>query len=395
MTLNNYNFPTHVVSGAGARHELTPMLKSHGVTKVLLVTDKGVATLPFFGDIAETLKRDFAVEVYSGIEGNPLISHVTAGTETAKGFGGDAVVAVGGGAAMDVAKCIALMQHHPGQLLDYEDGKPDARPVDQVLPLIIALPTTAGTGSEVGRSAVVSEDATHIKRIIFDPKLLPVHVLMDPELTLGLPATITAWTGMDACSHLSEAFLAPGYHPQCDGIALEGLRLMSQALPKCVTGVMNHETSKTYVDARHDMLNAAMMGAVAFQKGLGAVHSCAHALSTVCDLHHGLANALMIPYVMHFNLRFAEGRMKTMAEAVNAAEKSGPGWVGWLQTMNKMVGIPSSLPEQGIEARHLDALVEVAIHDPCHQTNPGPVTAENFKDIFQQAFAGTMERAAT
>ena len=186
---------------------------------------------------------------------------------------------------MDVAKCIALMAYHPGDLLDYEDGKENGRSADQQLPLIVAVPTTAGTGSEVGRSAVVSDDDTHVKKIIFSPRLLPVHVFMDPDLTMGLPASITAWTGMDACSHLSEAYLAPGYHPQCDGIALEGLRLMARALPRCVEGFQASDTSSVILDARHDMLNAAMMGAVAFQKGLGAVHSCAHALSTVCDLH--------------------------------------------------------------------------------------------------------------
>ena len=241
----------------------------------------------------------------------------------------------------------------------------------------------------MGRSAVVSDDDTHVKKIIFSPRLLPVHVFMDPDLTMGLPASIiTAWTGMDACSHLSEAYLAPGYHPQCDGIALEGLRLMARALPRCVEGFQASDTSSVILDARHDMLNAAMMGAVAFQKGLGAVHSCAHALSTVCDLHHGLANALMIPFVMDFNRKYAAERMATMAQAVDAPTSSAEGWVSWLFDMNHRLGIPPSLTAHGVDKNHLDALVAVAVADPCHQTNPGPVSRDDFVNIFEHAFSG-------
>lgn len=389
MTLSSYNFPTHIVSGAGARHELTGILKTHGVGHVFLVTDQGVAKLPFYKEIYQTVRQSFEVADYTGIVGNPLISHVSEGTQAIKKTQADAVVAIGGGAAMDVAKCIALMAHHPGILLDYEDEKVDGRPADKKLPLIIAIPTTAGTGSEVGRSAVVSDDETHIKKIIFSPRLLPEHVLMDPELSLGLPPNITAWTGMDACSHLSEAYLAPGFHPQCDGIALEGLKLVSRSLPICVSGMSPNGDKDVLLDARHEMLNAAMMGAVAFRKGLGAVHSCAHALSTVCDLHHGLANALMIPFVMHFNQRFAERRMAEIAMAVSADEATSAGWVRWLRQMNERVGIPSSLSKQDLDIKYLEALVAVAMDDPCHQSNPGPVSRADFALIFEHAFDGS------
>ncbi len=388
MTLSTYNFPTHIVSGSGARFELSGLLKEADVESVFVVTDQGVSKLPFYHDFKEMLAADFKISEYTGIVGNPLISHVTAGTTHIKANPSDAVIAIGGGAAMDVAKCIALMAHHPGSLLDYEDGKEDGLPADKHLPLIIALPTTAGTGSEVGRSAVVSDDDTHIKKIIFSPRLLPVHVLMDPDLTMGLPPAITAWTGMDACSHLSEAYLAPGFHPQCDGIAIEGLRLVAQALPLCVQGIQKGDTSPQILNARHEMLNAAMMGAVAFQKGLGAVHSCAHALSTVCDLHHGLANALMLPFVMNFNIQFSPERMGAMAAAVNAQEPTAHGWVSWLFKMNERLGIPCSLTEYGLDQNQMDALVEVAVNDPCHQTNSGPVTRDDFVTIFTNAFSG-------
>jgi alcohol dehydrogenase class IV len=302
------------------------------------------------------------------------------------------VVAIGGGAAIDVAKAIALMSHHPGDLFDYEDGKPDARPMDKELPTYVAIPTTAGTGSEVGRSTVVSDDVTHVKKIIFSPRLLAQRVFVDPDLTMGLPAAITASTGADALTHLVEAYLSKGFHPMCDGIALEGLRLLSANLRKVVdyarriaAGEKALLEDDQHREARGLMLSAAMMGGVAFQKGLGVTHSLAHALSTVCDLHHGLANGIMIPYAMAFNSHAVPGRLADLASAVGARPADAEGFAAWLLELRKDLGIPATLGEAGVGKDKVDALVEIAVADGCHQNNPRSVTAADFREIFNQA----------
>ena len=239
------------------------------------------------------------------------------------------------------------MVNHPGDLFDYEDGKPDARPMDRDIPLFITVPTTAGTGSEVGRSTVVSDDETKVKKIIFSPRLLAQRVLLDPDLTLALPAGVTAATGMDALTHLVETYLAKDFHPICDGIALEGLRLVARNLTPCVDFARQIEGGArellSDVDHRHArgmMLNAAMMGGVAFQKGLGVTHSLAHALSTVCDLHHGLANGICIPYAMAFNADAVPERMAELAQVVGANPWNGAGFVTWLTQLKEAIGIP-------------------------------------------------------
>ena len=221
------------------------------------------------------------------------------------------MIGLGGGAALDVAKAIALMAVHPGDVLEYAWDHPQVRPIEHELPYFVALPTTAGTGSEVGRSSVISDDATHIKKIIFSPRLLAKAVFADPELTLDLPPHITAATGMDALTHNVESYLSPAYHPLCDGIALEGVRIAARSLRTAVREPHN-------LQARADMMMSSMMGAIAFQKDLGAVHSCAHALSTVADLHHGLANGIMIDHVMRFNLSAATAKMAELAHVVGA-----------------------------------------------------------------------------
>jgi alcohol dehydrogenase class IV len=276
------------------------------------------------------------------------------------------------------------MVNHPGDLFDYEDGKPDARPVNQAIPFIVALPTTAGTGSEVGRSSVVSDDATHAKKTIFDPKLLPARVFADPELTLQLPANITAATGMDALTHCVEAYIAKGFQPLCDGIALEGMRFVAKSLRNAVAlAQSNTGATPAHVTARGDMLNAAMMGAVAFQKGLGVTHSCAHALSTVCDLHHGLVNGILIPYCMAFNLPACKERFAIMAQVVGA--KDAEGFIDWLHELKAAIGIPKTLGEVGVKKSHLPDLVQFAVQDGCHQSNPRPVSKEDFERLFSEA----------
>ena len=382
-----YNFPTHIRFGPGARHELADVLRSEGLSRPLFVTDRGVASLPWFDELVGDLTQGFDVAVFSDLLGNPLTSQVDNGATVARSHSADCIIAVGGGAPVDVAKAVALMQHHPGHLFDYEDEKPDGRPVDQAMPYIIALPTTSGTGSEVGRSSVISDDQTHAKKIIFSPRMLPQTVLADPELTMGLPAGITAAVGFDALTHLIEAYLAKNVHPMCDGIALEGLRLVARSLKTAVrcAGGNAPVDPEIHLKARADMLNASIMGAVAFQKGLGVNHSCAHALSTVCDLHHGLANALMLEAAMAFNYRHVPGKFEAMAAAVGLS--SGAEFNPWLVSLRREVGLPDGLSAHGVDRGHLRALVEIAIHDACHPNNPVPVTEADFHWIFERAFA--------
>ncbi|MEO0868068.1 MAG: iron-containing alcohol dehydrogenase, partial [Cyanobacteria bacterium J06642_11] len=363
--ISTYNFPTKIRFGSGSRHELIAELSALGIQRPLLVTDRDVARLPWFSDI-ESAVAAIPSATFSNFWGNPIVSHVTAGVTAYQQHSADGIIAVGGGAPMDVAKAIALMVHHPGHLFDYEDGA-STRPIDQPIPAIIAIPTTAGTGSEVGRSAVISDDETHAKKIVFDPQLLPQVVLADPELLLGLPAKITAATGMDALTHLIEAFLAKGTNPLCDGIALEGIYLVYKHLKSCVTFAQQQAAGKdidhvAHLQARSGMLNASMMGAIAFQKGLGVTHSCAHALSTVCDTHHGLANGVMLPAAMRFNLAAEPEKFLRMARVVKPNAQSGQELIDWIATLSESIGIPNSLKALGVSTETVDKLVSIAIN---------------------------------
>jgi alcohol dehydrogenase class IV len=395
MSIYQYNFPTRIQFGVGASKLVPDALKEVGKKRPLIVTDKGLAPLPPITESAKALESaGLAGSVFSGVWGNPVKSQVTAGVEAFRAHKADAVVAIGGGAAIDVAKAIALMINHPGDLFDYEDEKPGARPIDREIPYYVAIPTTAGTGSEVGRSTVVSDDETHVKKIIFSPRLLAQRVFVDPDLTLGLPAVVTAATGMDALTHLVEAYLAKGFQPLCDGIALEGLRLLSKSLIPCVdfarkiaAGQTELRDSAAHKDARGRMLNAALMGGVAFQKGLGVTHSLAHALSTVCDLHHGLANGIMIPYAMAFNKEAVPGRLSDLGAAVGAASPGADGFLRWLDELKASIGIPRTLDEAGVTRDKLERLVEVATTDACHPNNPRPCSASDFRTLFSRAFS--------
>ncbi|MEM9164764.1 MAG: iron-containing alcohol dehydrogenase [Cyanobacteria bacterium P01_F01_bin.4] len=383
--LSTYNFPTQIRFGAGARAELLPALAQLSSHRPLVVTDQDVAQLPWFSDIEESLSGLDAT-TFSGVWGNPVMSQVAAGVAAYQAHRADGIVAVGGGAPMDVAKAIALMVNHPGYLFDYEDGA-CTRPIDQPIPGIVAMPTTAGTGSEVGRSAVISDDQTHAKKIIFDPQLLPQVVLADPELLLGLPAKITAATGMDALTHLVEAFLARGSQPLCDGIALEGLYLVARHLQDSVRFAQEGGDQAAHLAARAGMLNASMMGAIAFQKGLGVTHSCAHALSTVCDTHHGLANAVMLPAAMRFNLTAAPDKFLRMARVVNPAATRGSTFIDWIVELASAIGIPASLGALGVSTQTIEQLVPVALADGCHPLNPRPVTPADFYTLYESALA--------
>jgi alcohol dehydrogenase class IV len=381
MTIHRFAFPTEIHFGPGARRAAADYLKARGCRRPLIVTDKGIAALPLLAEFQSTL-AGLAVEVYAGVWGNPVKGQVDAGVAAFKRHNADAVIGFGGGAALDVAKVVALMASHPGDVLEYAWDHPQVRAIDRDLPCFIALPTTAGTGSEVGRSSVISDDATHIKKIIFSPRLLAKAVFADPELTLGLPPHVTAATGMDALTHNVESYIARGYHPMCDGIALEGVRIAARALPVAVREPHN-------LNARSDMLMASMMGAVAFQKDLGATHSCAHALSTVADLHHGLANGIMIDYVMRFNQSAELARFAIMAEAAGVARgstaASASAFVDWLTELKREVGIPAKLGAVKVSKDDLPRLLDVAVDDICHKTNPRPCTRADFERIFTEA----------
>jgi len=372
---SKFSFPTAITFGPGARREVAPHLRERGLKRPLVVTDKGLAQLPVLRDFVATLEG-LAPQVYGGVFGNPVKQQVDDGVAAFEAHGADCVIGFGGGAALDVAKAVALMAVHEGSILEYAWDHPQVRAVKNALPYFVALPTTSGTGSEVGRSSVISDDATHVKKVVFNPALLARAVFADPELTLDLPPHVTAATGMDALTHNVESYLSPEYHPLCDGIALEGARIAAHALERAVK-------SPRDLQARGDMMMSSMMGAIAFQKDLGAVHSCAHALGTVADMHHGLANGIMIDHVMRFNRDAAEAKMAELARVCGAGT-TGEDFIAWLAALKQRIGIPATLAGK-VTREQLPRLVEIAVADTCHRTNPRPVTAADFERIFAKA----------
>ncbi len=403
MSLLRYSFPTQVISGPNASDAIAGWLQERGCRAPLVVTDSGLANLPLISDFMDQLRGGGVIpSLFSDLGGNPVKSQVTAGVEAYKQSGSDAIVGVGGGAAMDVAKAIALMVNHPGDLFDYEDGKPGALPVDQPIPPMVMVATTAGTGSEVGRSSVISDDETKVKKIIFDPKMLPNLAILDPNLMLSLPPGITATTGLDALCHLVEAFVAKGTHPMADGIALEGIRMVAENLRDAFdfarlqygtdeekaasqARLGENNTESRHIEARENMLNASMMGAVAFQKGLGVTHSLAHSLSTVCDLHHGLANGILMPHAMRFNAKAVPQRFVRMAQAAGLNPATPDSFIDWLVQLQDQLSVPRHLKPAGVKEEHLDALVHFAVLDGCHQSNPCPVSEVDFRTLFHDA----------
>jgi len=376
MSLANFSFPTAIAFGPGVRKEVRQHLLDQGLKRPLLVTDKALAALPVLPEFLSHL-AGLEVAVYSGVAGNPTASQVMAGAAAYRAHGADCVIGFGGGAALDVAKVVGLAATHEGDIIEYAWDHPRVRPIARDLPYFVALPTTSGTGSEVGRSSVISEDATHLKRVVFSAKILARKVFADPELTFALPPHVTAATGMDALTHNIESYLSPAYHPLCDGIALEGTRIAARSLVRAVREPAN-------LQARSDMMMASMMGAIAFQKDLGAVHSCAHALGAVCDMHHGLANALMIETVLAWNIEAAPDKFEELAHVCRVAG-GGPGFVRWLGHLKQQVGITGTLSSHGVKREQLPRLVEIAVQDICHQTNPRPVTARDFERLFAAA----------
>ncbi len=373
-----YNFPTTIRFGAGSSKELPDHLKKNGLASPLIVTDPTVAQLGFFKDIVNDLRsKNISVEVFSDIHKNPVKSDVYKGTDVYDNTRRDAIVGIGGGAALDVARAIVLRVNHREDLFKYDDLVGGDVFVTNEVPYFITIPTTAGTGSEVGRSAIIADDVTHQKKILFAPKLLAKVVLADPVLTLELPPFITAATGMDALTHNMEAFLAKTPHPLCEGIALEGISLIHQSLETAV--------NKPDLESRSKMLIASLMGAVAFQKGLGVVHSLAHPLSSLLDTHHGLANAVNIPYGMEFNISGFEDKFRRIARTLDLKEENGRSVIRYLFDLNSKINIPHKLREIGVRQEHIETLSDLAIADFAHPNNPKPVTRENFKNLYTQA----------
>ncbi len=373
-----YNFPTTIRFGAGSSKELGDYLLKNNLSRPLIITDGNVAQLNFFKEIIEDLKRkNISVEVFTDIHKNPVKSDVYKGTDVYDSTDRNAIIGIGGGASLDVARAIVLRVNHREDLFKYDDLVGGDVYVTNDVPHFITIPTTAGTGSEVGRSAIIADDETHQKKILFSPKLMAKIVYADPLLTMELPPFITAATGMDALTHNMEAFLAKMYHPMCDGIALEGILLISQSLEKAV--------NNPDLESRSKMLVASLMGAVAFQKGLGVVHSLAHPLSSLLDTHHGLANAVNIPYGMQFNIAGFEDKFKRIARTLELKEESGDAVVQYLFDLNSKINVPHHLRDIGVKNDHIEILADLAIADFAHPNNPKPVSREDFKQLYLKA----------
>ena len=377
-TIYQYNFPTTIRFGAGTSKELGEYLLKNNLSKPLIVTDTTVAQLDFFKEIIDDLKRkNISIEVFNDIHKNPVKSDVYKGTEVFDATQRDSIIGIGGGAALDVARAIVLRINHREDLFKYDDLVGGDIYVTSDVPHFITIPTTAGTGSEVGRSAVIADDDTHQKKILFSPKLIAKIVFVDPLLTMELPPFITAATGIDALTHNMEAYLAKMPHPMCEAIALEGISLISQSLEKSV--------NSPGIEVRSKMLIASLMGAVAFQKGLGVVHSLAHPLSSLLDTHHGLANAVNIPYGMEFNIEGFEYKFKRITQALDLKDETGEAVVKYLFDLNSKINIPCKLSEIGVLPGHIEILADLAIADFAHPNNPKPVSREDFKQLYLKA----------
>lgn len=374
----NWSYPTAVKFGAGRVTELAEQCKAAGLTRPLLVTDKALASLPITAQALDILDAaGLGRAVFSDVDPNPNEHNMAAGIAVYLAGGHDGVVCFGGGSALDLGKMIALMAEQAETLSvwDLEDiGDWWTRADAAKIAPIVAVPTTAGTGSEVGRAGVLTNSVTHKKKIIFHPKLLPVVTICDPELTVGMPKFITAGTGMDALAHCLEAYCSPFYHPMSQGIALEGMRLVLENLPVAYAEPGN-------LAARAEMMSAAAMGAVAFQKGLGAIHSLSHPIGAVYGTHHGTTNAVVMPMVLDFNRAAIEDRI-TRAAAYLGIAGGFDGFRARIMDLRATLGIPANLTAMGVDPARLDELTEMALEDPSCGGNPIEMTRENTRALF-------------
>ena len=371
-----FNYPTRVLFGESILEQLPEELYSHGILHPLLVTDQGLMKTAVPQRVFELLQRaGINYSVYSAVVSNPTATHVEEGTGVFHQVKADGLIALGGGSAMDTARGIQILAHHPGPLEKYDDLVGGDALITGKVPPCVAIPTTAGTGSEVSRSAVITIPAVERKVVLFSPRLMPAVAICDPELTYSLPSRITAETGMDALSHSVEAYLSPGLHPMADAIALEAIGFVGRFLERAVEDGQD-------IEARRYMMLASTMGAVAFQKGLGVNHSLAHPLSSVCALSHGLANAIMLPHTLRFNGEVVPERVESVAIALGCDEVSVEGVASVLEQLSVRMKLPTRLSEMGVGEEHLDLLVEKAMEDGCYSTNPRPVNAAEFRALF-------------
>jgi alcohol dehydrogenase class IV len=378
----NWNYPTTIWAGPGRIAELPAACSQAGITRPLIVTDEGLAGSPMIKSALASLK---GAALFGAVRGNPAASHVEAGLRAFRAGGHDGVVAFGGGSALDAGKVVAFMSGQTRPLWDFEDiGDWWTRADPNGIAPVVAVPTTAGTGSEVGRAGVILNEETHQKKIIFHPKMMPRIVILDPKLSVGLPRAVTAATGIDAFVHCFEAFCAPGFHPLADGIALEGMRLIHRFLPRaCADG--------RDIEARAQMLAAASMGATAFQKGLGGVHAIAHPVGSWFNTHHGLTNAVILPYVMTFNREAIADKAAVIARVLALRDPGFEGFLAWVMDMRRELGIPHSLAEIGVSADKAEIIGREAAIDPSAGGNPIPIDAAQLENIFRAAVAGKLE----
>jgi alcohol dehydrogenase len=380
----NINFPTAIKFGAGRIKELAELCAANGIKRPLFVTDPGLAQMPMVKTILDDLKAaGLGVALFSDVRPNPVEANVHAGVKAYKAGKHDGVIAFGGGSGLDIGKLIALMHGQKISVFDLEDvGDWWTRADASKISPIIAVPTTAGTGSEVGRAGVVTHPETHEKKIIFHPAIMPKVALLDPELSAGLPPKLTAATGMDALAHCLEAYCAPFYHPLAKGVALEGMALIKDNLAKAVKKGQD-------LDARGNMLVASSMGATAFQRGLGAIHALSHPFGGLYDAHHGLLNGIVMPYVLKANRKKIEKDIERAAAYLGI--KGGfNGFLKWILALRKEVGIPHKLADIGIDTKRLDEVAKMAIKDPSAGGNPIPFSEKQYKALARKCVTGDL-----
>ena len=378
----NWNYPTTIWAGPGRISELGKACSQVGMQRPLIVTDEGLINAPMIKHAVAALS---GAALFGAVRGNPAASHVEAGLRAYHAGGHDGVVAFGGGSALDAGKVVAFMSGQTRPLWDFEDvGDWWARANPAGIAPVVAVPTTAGTGSEVGRAGVILNEETHQKKIIFHPQMMPRIVILDAELTVGLPRAVTAATGIDAFVHCFEAFCAPGFHPLADGVALEGMRLIRRYLPRaCADG--------TDIEARANMLAAASMGATAFQKGLGGVHAIAHPVGSWFNTHHGLTNAVILPYVMTYNRHAIADKADVIARVLDLPARGYDGFFDWVLNLRRELGIPHSLAEIGVHTDNAAVIGSEAAIDPSAGGNPIVVNAAQLEHIFRAAVAGKLD----
>jgi len=381
-----WNYPTNIRFGPGKLAELPTACRELGMKRPLLVTDAGLASLPIVAKAVALCAADkLPCAVFSDVQPNPVEANVIAGVAAYRAGGHDGVIAFGGGSALDTAKAIALMVGQTRPVWDFEDKEDWYTRVNVAgMAPVVAVPTTAGTGSEVGRCSVLTDLRDHTKKLIFHPRLLPAIVIDDPELTIGLPPHITAAVGMDALSHNLEALCAPAYHPLADGIAVEGMRLIKEWLP-----VACREGSN--VEARAHMMIASTMGATAFQKGLGAMHSLSHPCGANLNTHHGLTNGVVMPYVLAFNRTAIEGKMARLAAYLGLRSATFGAVLDWILELRETIGVPHTLIALGVKEEHAAPFSKMAEADPSTPSNPLPVTAREFETLYRRAISGRLQ----